>query len=546
MRYNLSSNTQARPPIVTDTYYDSLRVPPDADQDAIATAYLRLRDQHHPRNSPDDPLAAEVVRYLDAAYAVLIDPTRRSAYDEALRNGHAAGVALTAEAEQLVVAHAEPEPARVPPPGFLSRTFTSLAIRDYRLLLSGNIITQFGTWFQNIGMNWLVFVVTGSALAMAALAGWRGIITLLLSPFGGVWADRLDRRTLMIAFTFVSALEATALAVLVYTGWILPGAASLDDWLAGTALSFFVTSGITKAWVFFLFALVDGVVNSVAQPTRQAFVYDVAGHEQVANAIALNASFGNTARVVGPNLAAYIIGFFGVHWAFIVRAGSIWTALNFTLRITPKPRAQPSGERRESIFRAVAEGFRYVRHDRLILGLLLAEVLLPFLIYPYFQFLPIFAKDVLHGDVRAYGALASGGGAGNIVGGLLIAGLTGIRRKGLLMLVTSACYIGGVLLFTRSTVLALSFGLLVVTGFFHVITTTLVQALIQLHVRSDVRGRTLSLYTMGQSALQPLGALSLGAAIAILGPQDGVAAFTLLGLAGLTVIALLIPEIRKV
>lgn len=114
------------------------------------------------------------------------------------------------------------------------------------------------------------------------------------------------------------------------------------------------------------------------------------------------------------------------------------------------------------------------------------------------------------------------------------------------MLLTSACYIGGVLLFTRSTVLALSFALLVVTGFFHVITTTLVQALIQLHVRTDVRGRTLSLYTMGQSALQPLGALSLGAAIAILGPQDGVAAFTLLGLAGLALVALLIPEIRRV
>src|SRR3989304_3257227 len=227
---------------MAETYYEVLHVAPDADADAIAKAYLRLREQHHPANNPSDPLAIEIVRYLDSAFAVPLEPGRR-------------GAALPS----------------------LKRTFAALAIRDYRLLLAGNIITQFGTWFQNIGMNWLVFIVTGNALTMGTLAAWRGIITLILAPFGGVWADRVDRRALMVAFPLVSALEATTLAVLVYTGWIVPGTGALDRLLAGTFFSFLVPAGLTKAWVFFFFAFIDGMVDSLAQPTRQAFVYDVSG-----------------------------------------------------------------------------------------------------------------------------------------------------------------------------------------------------------------------------------------------------------------------------
>jgi hypothetical protein len=113
-------------------------------------------------------------------------------------------------------------------------------------LLSGNIITQFGSWFQQIGMNWLVFIVTGNAFTMGTLAAWRGIITLFLSPFAGVWADRVDRRSLVVLFTFISAIEATALAILVYTGGIVPGTGAVDRLLAGTLFNFAVTSGLTK------------------------------------------------------------------------------------------------------------------------------------------------------------------------------------------------------------------------------------------------------------------------------------------------------------
>ena len=235
-----------------ENYYDSLQVPPDADEDAIASAYLRLREQHHPKNNPDDPLAAEIIRYLDSAFAVLMEPERRRSYDEALRNGHSPNGALTLDMAAPTQADiAAPAPAvEAPPQGrvgaYFRRTFASLAIRDYRLLLSGNIITQFGTWFQNIGINWLVFVVTGSAFTMGVLAAWRGVITLFLSPFGGVWADRVDRRTLVITFTLISALEATRLAVFVYTGWIAPGTVPLDRFLIGTPLAFLVTQGLTK------------------------------------------------------------------------------------------------------------------------------------------------------------------------------------------------------------------------------------------------------------------------------------------------------------
>ena len=532
---------------MAQTYYDSLQIAPDADQDVIATAYLRLREQHHPRNNPDDALATEIVRYLDSAFAVLMEPERRRAYDDDLRNGHgwveAAMVDVAPGAALMEAAPAARPPGRVG--GFFSRTFASLAIRDYRLLLSGNVITQFGQWFQQIGMNWLVFVVTGSALTMGSLVAWRGIISMVLSPFGGVWADRVDRRTLVILFTIISASEATALAFVVYTGWIIPGSTTLDRLLTGSFLGFLVTAGITKAWVFFLFAFVDGVVNSMANPTRQAFVYDVAGRENVANAIALNASMGNLARATGPNLAGAVIGFFGVHWAFIVRAASIWTALNFTVRIRARPPARERSERQQSTLKALAEGLRYVVHDRLILGLLLAEVILPVLVYHYVQFMPIFATEILHGDARMYGALASGAGIGGIPGGILVASLANYRRKGRLFFLVAAAYLCGVITFTRMTSFPLAMVVLIINGVFLVMTNALVQSLIQLNVRPDVRARTLGLYTMGQSALQPLGTFGLGVTITAIGPQDGVALFALIAVVGMAVVFLLVPQIRR-
>ncbi len=530
---------------MAETFYEVLQVAPDADADAIAEAYLRLREQHHARNNPSDPLAAEIVGYLDSAFAVLIEPERREAYDATLRNGHAPDVAVSVNGEVAITAPAALSPRRGRVLPYLGRTFAAPAIRDYRLLLAGNIITQFGTWFQNIGMNWLVFIVTGNALTMGTLAAWRGVITLILAPFGGVWADRVDRRALMVAFTLVSALEATTLAVLVYTGWIVPGTGALDRLLTGTLFSFLVTAGLTKAWVFFFFAFIDGMVDSLAQPTRQAFVYDVSGREQVSNAIALNAGLDNFARATGPNVAAAVIGFFGVHWAFIVRAVSIWGAFNFTIRIRPRPANQNRSEPGSTTWGALIEGFRYVVHDRLIAGLLLAEVLLPFLVYPYLQFLPVFAREVLHGDARVYGALASGFAIGAIPGGLIVASLGNFRRKGLVMLAAAAAYMVAILLFTRSTVFPLSWGLLILAGLVGVVTQTVGQTLIQLNVRTDVRARTLGFYTMCRSALQPLGTLSMGAAIAAIGPQNGVAVFVVTALVALGVVTLVIPQIRR-
>lgn len=448
----------------------------------------------------------------------------------------------------VAVAH-DAAPSASPPTanrfiGYAQRTFASLGLRDFRLLLAGNIITQFGTWFQNIGMNWLVWVVTENAFTMGSLQAWRGVTTLFISPFAGVWADRMDRRTLLIIFTAFSALEASLLAFLVYTGLITPGSSLLDRLLQGTLFSFLVSSGITKAWVFFLFALADGLVNSLMMPTRQAFVYDVAGREHVANAIALNASIGNLARALGPNLAGAIIGFFGIYWAFIVRAGAIWSSLLFTLRISPRPRLE-APRRRETTWREFLEGLRYVRSDRLILGLIAAEVLLPFLIYPYIQFLPVFARDVLGGGAEVYGALASGVGIGAIPGGIFLASLGNFRRRGQLLLVAGWAYMGSVLLFSQSRSFPLSWGLLILAGVFWVMTTSLVQALIQLYVRTDVRARTVALYSMGNSALQPLGSLAMGATIAAIGPQMGVAAFALTAMMALGAITVLVPELRK-
>jgi hypothetical protein len=194
---------------------------------------------------------------------------------------------------------------------------------------------------------------------------------------------------------------------------------------------------------------------------------------------------------------------------------------------------------------ALREGIYYVVHDRLIRGLLLAEVIMPVLVYQYIQFMPIFAKEVFGGGAATYGALASGSGIGGIPGGILMASLSNFRRKGLLFFGVATAYLGGVLLFTRISYFPLAMLVLIMNGVFLIMTNALVQSLIQLNVRPDVRARTLGFYTMGHNALQPLGNLGLGLTITAIGLQNGVALFALAALVGICLIWLVVPEIRR-
>lgn len=376
-------------------------------------------------------------------------------------------------------------------------TFFALRRRDFRFLLAGTMSANLASWVQMIAQGWLVLDLTGSAVALGVISFIRGIAMLVASPFGGLLSDRFDRRWTMNVATATSAVSASVMAALVVTGHI-------------------------EVWQLFAFAAFDGVLSSVNQPARTALVYDVAGPEELTNAVALQAIGQNITRLIGPSLGGALLGVAGVGVCFAVQA--IFYVLSVFASLPIRTRAVAAA-RMASFAESILGGFRYARQNRTVALLLLVAALPSLLVYPYMSFMPLFAKDVLHVDALLYGVLITAVGSGSIVGAFIAARRAAtFRRKGPAMLALTAMYMTMVGCFALSRWYGVSYALLAVAGFANAIYLTLNSALIQWATPDEYRGRISGLYFM-TGGLQPFGSLALGAMIASVGLQPSVALF---------------------
>jgi MFS family permease len=399
--------------------------------------------------------------------------------------------------------------ALTPVPGSaLGRTFVSLGQRDFRYLAASTLAAGFGQWGQQISLSWLVYVLTGSAAQLGSVAFAGGILSLLLTPFGGILADRYPRRTVIVVATMAGAAQSFVIAALVLTGAV-------------------------QVWHVYAFALISALTNAVNQPARQAYVYDVSTEHTLANAIAVNSLAQNAARVAGPPLAgALVAASLGAGFVFVA---VMQAAATFATMLM-------SGDTRQVRLRGrnpleeLFEGFRYLASDSRLRGLLVLNALPAMLVYPYVSFMPIFASKVLHGGSFDYGLLVAMVGVGSAIGLLLLAFLGDPPRKGVLMLGGFIVYLVLVTTFTQSRLLVLSLGILGVAGVFHGFALALNTTLFQLVVRGDMRGRGMAVWQMA-FGLMPLGALPMGLAITRFGAQTGVVIFTVPCLAAFLVIA---------
>jgi MFS family permease len=376
-------------------------------------------------------------------------------------------------------------------------TFAALAERDFRFLLAGTMSTNVAMWVQTIAQGWVVMTITGSAVALGVISFIRGICMLVCAPFGGLLADRFDRRRMMNLATGVSALSASLMAALVISGQI-------------------------ELWQLFVFAALDGALGSVNQPARTALVYDVAGPAQLTNAVALQSMGANVMRLVGPSLGGALIGMAGVGVCFAVQAAfyavSVAVSLPIRARSAPAARLASFGE-------SVFGGFSHARSQRSILLLLLVAALPAALVYPYMSFMPLFSTDVLHTSALLYGVLITAVGVGSIAGAFIAARQgAAFPRKGRIMLLLAMVYAGMVGAFALSHWYILSYALLVVAGFANAINLTLNNTLLQMATADEYRGRVSGLYFM-TGGFQPFGSLLLGTMIAFVGLQPSVALF---------------------
>ena len=407
----------------------------------------------------------------------------------------------------------QPNPKRVSNAKFAIR---ALSHRNYRLFFAGQGISLIGTWMQQTAIGWVVYEITGSAkrLGLISFAGLAPMF--VLSPFAGVLIDRWNRlRSLKVTQT-LSLLQAFVIAILAFTHQI-------------------------TVWRLFGLALFLGTVNAVDMPTRQAFVVDMLeDRRDLPNAVALNSSMFNGARLIGPVGAGLLMAYVGTGWCFTLNGISFVAVLMalMAMRIRPRETAARNGP----ILRELREGLRYSWESRSIRAVLILRGLVGMVGMPYITFLPIFARDILHGGPSTLGILSASVGVGALVGAFSLAGRRDTR--GLSRVVGTAAIIFGVGVIAFSTahywvpphvirvhfqvmhlVIALSFTrllvvsmlLMAVCGYGMMTQMASSNTYLQTVVHDDKRGRVMSLFTVAFAGTKPIGDLSEGYIAQLLG-----------------------------
>jgi MFS family permease len=402
----------------------------------------------------------------------------------------------------------------------LKEAFRALRHRNFRLFLGGQIVSLVGTWMQRVALGWLVYRLTHSAFLLG-LVGFAGQIpSLFISPVAGVWADRWNRHRLVIATQTLSMVQALVLAALVLRG-------SVAIWQL-VALSLFL-----------------GLVNAFDVPARQAFLVQmVEGKDDLANAIALNSSTFNAARLVGPAIAGVLIVEVGEGLVFLVNGVSYVAVLAalVAIRVAPEPGgARPSGHPWHNLKEGVAYAWRLAP----IRTLLLMVGLAGFAGMPYRVLMPVFATDVLHGDAHTLGFLTGSIGVGALAGALYLAARRGVRGLGRVILVavvvTGAALVG----FAASRSFALSLVLVLFAGFGVMVLTASCNTILQTIVDDDKRGRVMSFYAAALQGTMPLGSLLAGVLADVVGAPLTVLAGGAACLLGALGYARTLPALRR-
>jgi len=369
---------------------------------------------------------------------------------------------------------------------------------------------------QSVAQAWLVYSMTKSALLLGTVGFASQIPVFLVAPFGGITADRVDRRRLVMATQTCSMILAGILA-----------------WLT--------LSGRVHVWHIFLLAGLLGVVNAFDIPGRQAFLIDMVGKKDLMNAIALNSSMFNGARVVGPAVAGILVARIGEGWCFAANSFSYIAVLIGLLLM--KVRSVPRISNR-SPMEDIIEGFRWVNRTKIIRSLLFLIGLVSLVGMPYTVLMPVFADKILHGGARGLGILMGATGVGALFGALTLAAKTGIKGLGRWVTITCATLGISLFLFSFSTSFWLSAALLLPCGYSMMLQMACSNTLIQTIVPDHLRGRVMSLYSMMFMGMAPFGAFFGGALASRIGAPMTVAVGGVACVLGAIWFGRALPELR--
>lgn len=375
---------------------------------------------------------------------------------------------------------------------FLSRTFSSLENRNYRYYFAGQSLSLIGTWMQSITQSWLVYAATHSGVDVGLIVALQTLPILILGPIGGTIADRYGKYRILFWTQALAGVQALVLA-------------GLD------------LSGQLHLWELYVMAVVLGLINMIDNPTRQTFIIEMVGRDQLANAVTLNSVMVNMARAIGPAVAGLLIATVGGGWCFLVNGVSFAFVLTSLKAMNPDElRPSPPVARMRGQLR---EGFRYVGRTPLVRDALIMMALIGCLTYEFQTTLPLMSGGPFHGDSKTYGFLTACMGAGAVVGGLIAAGRPGRGPRRLVF--TAAIFGLSVLAASLAPTLLAEEVLLLVVGACSVTFLALGNATLQLGSEPSMRGRVMSLWSVAFLGSTPVGGPLVGFIAGRYGPRFG-------------------------
>ncbi len=380
----------------------------------------------------------------------------------------------------------------------------ALKHRNFRIFWTGQLISLIGTWMQNLAQGWLVLTLTNSPFLLGLVTAVQFTPMLLFSLFAGVAADRLPKRKLLLVTQSGSALTALTLGLLVLAGRI-------------------------RYWHVLALAAILGTINAFDSPTRQSFIIELVGKRDLMNAIVLNSTAFNGARIVGPAVAGFAIDHLGMAPCFLINAASFLAVICGLLSLRVDDTSKDT-EAEEMVFSKIKDGLIYIRQTPLILRVLSLMVVMSIFAMNFNVLIPVLARDTLGLQAKGYGYLMSAMGIGSIIGAICLAFVSHLGPRWYILMggAVGLCLFQLLLAYNRSLFLALI--LLGLTGMSMITFVTSVNTTLQLNSPDHLRGRVMSVYTLVFLGLSPLGSLFSGTVADMGGAPAGLAAGAVIGL----------------
>ena len=379
---------------------------------------------------------------------------------------------------------------------YLTRALSSLRHRNYRLLFFGTSLSHVGDFIQAMAQGWLVWTMTGSPFLLGLVGFCQALPRLLLGAVGGAIVDRVERRRLLLTTQVLAMVQAFVFWALVYFGWI-------------------------EFWHVLVLVLFLGTVNTINQTARHSLINNLVPREDLMNAIALNSSMANLAKIIGPSLGGVLISVIGIAGCLFFNAVSFLTIIG-TLIVMEFPAVKFRTPEEAPFWQEVVEGYHFLRGQRRLFSIILLTYGVALLGTPYSRFLPVFATDILHAGPSTFGLLLAAPGIGAVIAGLGIASFGRLRRRMHFVAMSIYAFSLSLILFSFSRSLPLSMLFLVLVGASNIAFRAVANTVVQMETPPDLLGRMLSLYFMDKG-FWSFGTLFIGSLAHVVGTPRAIA-----------------------